>query len=112
MKALQKLILPALIVAAILLIYFVYFSPQKELGSFSDLDPNNSASKDIRVVIVAAKGINPSPDGGVVFYAKDKAGKEVMVQAPAISGDINTAEAVTLRGHLHHEYFHAAEVLQ
>jgi uncharacterized membrane protein len=112
MKNLQKFILPLLIISIFVLIYFVYFSPSEGLGAFSDFDPNNNANKDIRVAIVAAKGITPDPQGGVRFYARDKHDVEVLIMAPAVPGNINTAESVVLRGHLHKEYFHAAEVIQ
>jgi cytochrome c-type biogenesis protein CcmE len=111
MKKLQKLILPLMILIIVFLIYSIYFSPQKGLGSFSDFDPNNNANKDIKVRIVQEKGIARDQDVSI-FYAVDKNGTEVMVQAPLmLPQNIETADAVILRGHLHKEYFHAAEVL-
>ena len=111
MKKLQKLILPLMILIIVFLIYSIYFSPQKGLGSFSDFDPNNNANKDIKVRIVQEKGITRDQEASI-FYAVDKNGTEVMVQAPLmLPQNIETANEVILRGHLHKEYFHAHEVL-
>ena len=111
MKILQKLILPLMIVIIVFLIYSIYFSPKKGLGSFSDFDTNNNANKDIKVRIVQEKGITKNQDASI-FYAIDKNGTEVMVQAPlTLPQNIETVKEVILRGHLHKEYFHAVEVL-
>ena len=110
MKIIQKLIVPVLIIIVIFLIYSIYFS-QKGLGSFSDFDPNNNANRDIKVKIVQEKGITKDQQA-TIFYVVDKNGTEVMVQAPLmLPQDIETTDEVILRGHLHKEYFHAAEVL-
>ena len=111
MKILQKLILPLMILIIVFVIYSIYFSTKKGLGSFSDFDPNNNANKDIKVGIVHEKGITKNQDASI-FYAVDKNGTEVMVQAPlTLPKNIETAKEVLLRGHLHEEYFHAVEVL-
>lgn len=112
MKKIQKFILPVLIILGLYLIYTFYFSGSKGLGSFSDFDPNNNANKDIVIRIVAEKGITPDNRNGLsIFYAEDKNGTVVMIQGPLmLPPGIQTAEVVRLRGHLHKEYFHAAEV--
>lgn len=113
MKALQKLILPLLLAAAVFLIYSIYFSPKKGLGSFSDFDTNNNANKDIKVEVVRNKEIKKDSQNQIVtFYVKDKNGKEELVQAPLPLPDgFDNAKDIYLRGHLHAEYFHAAEIL-
>jgi cytochrome c-type biogenesis protein CcmE len=112
MKYAQKLILPILIVAAILLVYNVYFSSKQGLGSFSDFDPNNSAVKDIRVRLVFEEGFERTSQGGAKFYAEDKNNKVVLINADKIPGGIDTAEFVILRGHLSQgNSFHAHDVL-
>jgi hypothetical protein len=112
MKYLQKLILPILILAAIFLIYTFYFAPQKGLGSFADFDPNNSAVKDIRVTIVQERGINKSPEGGATFFATDKNNMVVQVNADKVSGEIELAQTVILKGHLsQNNSFHAHDVV-
>ncbi len=112
MKQTQKLILPALIVVAAILVYFLYFSPKKDLGLFSDFDPNNNANKDIRVIYVVEKGVRMDPQsGGSLFYARDRDGIEMLIQGPRdLPPGMSEAESIVLRGHLHHEYFHAAGV--
>jgi cytochrome c-type biogenesis protein CcmE len=113
MKSLQKLILPALVLIIAAIIYIVYFSPKAGLGAFSDFDTNNNANKDIRVSIVQERSIRQDQQSGAsIFYARDKNGQVVMVQAPLmLPNGIEDAESVILRGHLHKEYFHAAEVI-
>jgi len=55
MKSLQKLILPILIIVVIALIYFFYFKPDGGLGSFAELDPNNSAVKELKIQVLQDK---------------------------------------------------------
>ena len=106
MKHLQKLILPALILIVIVLVYSIYFSRGESLGSFSDFDTNNSAVKDIRVEFLQDRGIINNS-----FYAKDKTGKVVFVNADHIPTGIESAKIVLLRGHLNKDSFHAHDVL-
>jgi hypothetical protein len=106
MKSFQKLILPLLIIIVIALVYFVYFKTDDNLGSFSEFDTNNSAVKDIRVLVVLEKGINNNS-----FYAKDKAGKVVLVNADELPAGIESAVTIILRGHLNKDSFHAHSVL-
>lgn len=112
MKALQKMILPALLLAAVLIIYFIYFVPTGELGLYSNFDTNNNANKDIRVSIVREKGIQTDAmNQSASFYAVDGSGVETLVQAPyPLPGGIENAEVITLKGHLHEDHFHAVEV--
>jgi hypothetical protein len=112
MKALQKMILPALLLAAIFLIYFIYFAPTGELGLFSNFDTNNNANKDIRVSLVQDKGIKSDPQNqSVTFFAVDGAGVENLVQAPfPLPEGAENSEVIILKGHLHEDHFHAVEV--
>ena len=111
MKTVQKFILPLLVVIAIALVYVVYFSPDKGLGSFADFDTNNTAVKDIKVKILSERGINNNQSGSVNFYTVDKTGTVVLVKADHIPTGIESAETVVLRGHLNKDNFHAHEVL-
>ena len=111
MKHAQKLILPILLVAAILLVYNVYFSPKEGLGSFTDFDPNNSAVKDIRVKIVSEKGFEQTSHGGAQFYTADKNNNVLLVNADKVPQGIENADIVILRGHLSQTSFHAHDVL-
>jgi hypothetical protein len=105
MKHLQKFILPLLVIVIIALVYFVYFTAEG-LGSFSDFDVNNSASKDIKVEILHEKGINNN-----AFFVIDKTGKEVLVHADHLPSGFESAKIVVLRGHLNKDSFHAHDVL-
>jgi hypothetical protein len=111
MKKLQKFILPALILLGVFLIYTVYFSGSKGLGSFSDFDPNNNAVKDIRVLLVAERGITSNPGGGAVFFAEDKNKNIVQVNADKIPSGLETATTIILKGHLSQDSFHAHDVV-
>ena len=108
----QKMILPALLLAAVLIIYFVYFAPTEELGLFSNFDTNNNANKEIHVSIVRERGIQTDPvNQTVVFYAADAAGVQNLVQAPyPLPDGIEEANIIILNGHLHSDHFHAVEV--
>jgi cytochrome c-type biogenesis protein CcmE len=112
MKLVQKLVLPLLLIAVIVLIYITYFSPKEGLGSFSDFDANNTANKDIKVRVLSEKGVKKDAQNGVTsFYVVDNNGTEVLVQAPLdVPGDIQSAEKIILKGHLHPDHFHAVEV--
>ncbi len=112
MKSIQRFILPFLVIAAIALIYFTYFSPKKDLGSFSDFDTNNTANKEIIVKVLSERGINKnSQNGTITFFAIDNDGTEMLIQAPLdVPVNIETAEKIILRGHLHPDHFHAVDV--
>lgn len=112
MKALQKMILPALLLAAILIIYFIYFAPEEGLGLYSNFDTNNNANKEIRVALVHQKEIQTdSANQSALFYAVDAEGIQQLVQAPyPLPVGIEKSEVIILKGHLHDDHFHAVEV--
>ncbi|MBU1095348.1 MAG: hypothetical protein CVV23_16855 [Ignavibacteriae bacterium HGW-Ignavibacteriae-2] len=109
----QKYILPALVLAVIALVYFSYFSPTDELGSFASFDTNNNASKEIIVKLVKEKGFERDiANNSTYFYVVDKSGKEVKVSAPSnMPPGIDDAKTIVLKGHLHADYFHASQVV-
>ncbi len=108
---LQKLIVPGLVLAFGLILYFTYFSPKDDLGLFSDFDTNNTANRDIIVKLLHEKGFVRDGSGGTVFYVEDGAGRHVKVVGPlTLPPGMDVTNRVTLRGHLHDDYFHAAEV--
>jgi cytochrome c-type biogenesis protein CcmE len=111
MKTLQKLILPALIVVAIVLIYQFYFVKGDDLGSFLDFDPNNNAVKEIRVQLLVDRGIERN-GVEVSFFTSDKNGKVVKVYGDAHLPDgFEAADVVILKGHLTQSGFHVHEIL-
>jgi len=106
------MVLPALLLAGILIIYFIYFAPSRELGLFSNFDTNNNANKAIRVSLVKEKGIQTNPlNQSAAFYAADAAGIQNPVQAPyPLPAGFEESEIIILKGHLHEDHFHAVEV--
>ncbi len=111
MKKLQKLALPVLIVIVILLIYKIYFSGAKGLGSFSDFDPNNNAVKPITVELLQDRGINQQGNAAS-FYVSDKNGRVVVVSGEfLLPQGMENAKIITLKGHLTQSGFHAHEVV-
>lgn len=111
MKILQKLLLPALIVAAVFLVYKFYFVKGENLGLYSDFDPNNNAVKDIKVQLLIDRGIeNMGAENS--FYTSDKNGQVVKAygDSPLPEG-FQQAEVITLKGHLTQSGFHYHEIL-
>jgi hypothetical protein len=108
----NKLILPFFITTILALLYFFYFSPQNELGLFSDFDTNSNINKEVIVKILHDKGFVQDPaGGGTIFYVEDGAGKQVKVSEPLIlPPGMDVTQRVTLRGHYNGNYFHAHEV--
>lgn len=112
MERLQKLILPFLIGTIIIIIYLFYFKEKEELGKFSTFDPNNLASKEIRVKLVKEKGIDKSGHEAV-YWVIDGDNKEMMVYGPTIDKlpeGIENAEILILLGHLTQSGFHSHAV--
>lgn len=91
--------------------YSVYFKKTDTLGSFGDFDINNSAVKDIRVLVVQDRGVQKDMRGGAVFYASDRNNTVVMINADKVPDGIESQEVVILRGHLNRDSFHAHDVL-
>ena len=101
MKNIQKLILPILVVVILATLYFSYFAPSDELGSFARLDANNNAAVPIIVKMVKDKGVKRSQDGSYIFYVVDKDNKEVLVNGlRELPPGMNDAKSMVLTGHL------------
>ncbi len=103
----QKFILPVLIISIAGILYFMYFKPSDGLGSFTDFDTNNNATRDIIVELVKDKGvIRNRESGGTIFYVLDKNGTEMKVQGPFdLPPGMDSAPTIVLNGHLTTEYF-------
>lgn len=109
MKQLQKFILPLLIGITVVIIYLVYFERSEQLGKFSSFDPNNSASKEIRVKLTKEKGVDRA-SAEAVYWVIDGENREMMVVGPPPSKlpeGFENAEYLILLGHLSQNYFHA-----
>ena len=104
----QKVILPALVLIIIAFVYFSYFSPSDELGDFSKLSRNSTASVQIIVKLVSEKGITRDNEGGTQFYVTDKKNHEVRVSGPGkLPPGMDEAVSIVLIGHMSGESFHA-----
>lgn len=112
MKNPNKYILPFLVLAIIGAIYFIYFSPFKGLGSFSDFDPNSHAQKEIKVKLVHELGIHQAEDGTRVYFtAEDKTGRRMRIEAPhPLPEYFHDQTEALLTGHLHGDLFAATSV--
>lgn len=111
MHKLQRFVLPALIFVIVLTLYFVYFG-EKGLGSFEDFDTNSNANLDISVRVADNREIKfDQMQGTSSFYAVDRTGRTVLVNAPAdLPANIEPGMKIILHGHLHPDHFHATEV--
>ena len=108
----SKLILPLILAVVILVIYFTYFAPTKQLGSFSRFSGGSEVNQKINVAVVSSKGFERDAKGGIAaFYAVDKNNTvaKVTLHEPA-SEEIVNAEVVELMGHMHGDSFVAAKV--
>ena len=104
----QKLILPGLVLTLLAIVYFTYFSPSDELGDFSILSANSSASVQIIVELVSEKGITRDNEGNTRFYVLDKNNREVEVSGPGkLPPGMDVAVSLVLTGHMSGDYFHA-----
>ena len=112
MKKLSKLIFPLILAGVLAVIYFTYFAPTKELGSFSKFSSGAEINQNINVAVVKSKAYERDQSGGIIsFYAKDKNNVEVKItlHEPAPEEIVN-AEVVELMGHMHGGNFTAAGV--
>lgn len=112
MKQLQKLILPLLIGLFIAIIYLFYFERSEQLGKFSSFDPNNSASKEIRVKLLKERGIDKA-GAEAIYWAMDGENKEMIIVGPSpdkLPQGFENSEFIILLGHLSQNGFHAHNV--
>lgn len=112
MKTLQKLILPFLVGLFILIVYLFYFDTKDDLGKFSSFDPNNSASKEIRVKLLKDRGIDKA-GAEAIYYVVDAENKVMMIFGPSpdkLPEGFDNAEIITILGHLSGNGFHAHSV--
>lgn len=109
MKNIEKLLLPTLVVFILAILYFSYFAPSDELGSFANLDPNSNASVPITVKLVKDKPTQRMQDGTYVFYVVDKDNREMAISGlKDIPPGFNDSKSMVLTGHLSgKEAFHA-----
>lgn len=109
---LSKLVLPIIIIAVIGLIYYTYFAPTKELGSFSKFDGGSEINQQINVSVVKENGFERDSNGRIIsFYAKDKNNLVLKITLhQSAPEEIVNAEVVELMGHMHGGNFTAAGI--
>jgi len=99
----SKLILPAIIAIIIAIIYFTYFAPSNELGSFNIFTPGSEINQRINVRVVKSQGFERDDKGNIIsFFAADK--NDIVVRVTAhepILPEIANAEVIELLGHMH-----------
>ena len=104
----QKLILPGLVIIILAFIYLTYFSPSDELGDFSKLSTNSTASVQIIVKFRSEKGVTRDNEGGYHFYVLDKKNREVQVSGLSLlPPGMSEAVSLVLTGHMSGNGFHA-----
>ncbi len=112
MRKLSKLVLPLISVTVLVVIYYIYFAPTKELGSFSKFGGGSEINQQINVSVVKENGFERNADGRIIsFYAKDKNNLSIKITLhEPVTDDIVDAEVVELMGHMHGNSFVAASV--
>jgi cytochrome c-type biogenesis protein CcmE len=108
----SRLILPIIMVVLIALIYYMYFAPTIELGSFSKFDNGSEINQKINVALVKSKSFERDANGYIIsFYALDKNNIEVRVSLhePAPK-EIASAIVVELLGHMHNKNITASKI--
>lgn len=108
----SKLLLPGLVIAVVGVIYYFYFAPTGELGSFDRFDPNSEINSSIVVKVVQDRGFEQISSSRTMFYAEDKNGKQLRISVPndVLPDGIRNANKVELLGHLHGQTFTTAKV--
>ena len=112
MRKTSKLILPLLFMVVLAVIYYIYFAPTKELGSFSKFEGGSEINQQINVGVVKENGFERDAKGGIIsFYAKDKDNLEIKItlHEPAPEEIVN-AEVVKLMGHMHENSLTASKI--
>lgn len=112
MRKFSKLVLPLISATVLVVIYYIYFAPSKELDSFSKFGGGSEINQQINVSVVKEGGFERDGNGKIVsFYARDINNLEIKItlHEPAPEEIIN-AEIVELMGHMHGGNFTAAGV--
>lgn len=98
----------------IYVIYSLFLAETKEISDLTKLSPDDNKNVDVRVYLAKDKPIQIDASTNVsVFYIKDKNNKLYKVQGPAdVPEGFHDAEVIVIRGHLHHDYFHASSIVK
>ncbi len=109
MKNIEKFVLPAILIFIVAVLYFLYFAPSDELGSFSMFDTNSNAAMPIIVRFDKTTGAQRTQDGSYTFYVFDKDNKKVLVTGlKSLPPGMNDTKSMVITGHMSGEdAFHA-----
>lgn len=112
MKKLSKLILPAIIIAIIITVYFTFFGGNTEIGDLSKFGSGSEVNQKINLAVVKSKNFMRDENGNITsFYSMDKNKTEVLVTShEPIPPEIVNAEVIELIGHLHENRFTASKI--
>ncbi len=108
----SNLILPLIIAITVWLIYYFYFAPTKELGSFENFDTGSEINQEINVKIIKDRGIEKTADGKIIaFLVSDRNNKivKVVLHQP-VDDEILKSDVVELLGHMHETNFTAKRI--
>lgn len=110
--SLAKLILPLIVSGVILVVYFTYFAPYKELGSFESITPGAEVNQVINVRLDKTGKFGKDAKGDIIsFYATDKEKDRALVTSrDPILPEVTEAEILKLFGHMHGNNFVAAKI--
>lgn len=109
-----KLVISIFAIFIVYVVYLLFFATSKEIFDMTKLNPDDNKNVDVRVYLAKDKPIQIDPAQNIsIFYIKDKNAKLYKVQGPAdVPAGFQDAEIVILRGHLHHDYFHASSIVE
>jgi cytochrome c-type biogenesis protein CcmE len=95
-------------------VYILFFAESKEISDLSKLGVDDNKNVDVRVYLAKDKPIEVDQiQNQSVFYIKDANAKIYKVIGPAeMPEGFHDAEVVIIRGHLHHDYFHASSIVK
>jgi cytochrome c-type biogenesis protein CcmE len=96
------------------IVYVLFIAESKEISDFSKLGVDDNKNVDVRVYLAKDKPIQvDAMQGQSVFYVKDSNMKLYKVVGPSdLPAGFQDAEIVVIRGHLHHDYFHASSIVK
>jgi cytochrome c-type biogenesis protein CcmE len=109
-----KPILAIFILFIVYVVYILFLSESKEISDFTKLGVDDNKNVDVRVYLAKDKPIQVDPvSNQSTFYIKDSNSKIYKVMGPAdLPEGFHNAEIVIIRGHLHHDYFHASSIVK
>jgi len=107
-----KIVFGVFVVFMIFVIYKLFFATSTELTDFSTLDPNDNKNIEVRAALAKDMPIQVDASGSS-FSIKDKNNKLYKVQGPGeVPEYFHDASVVIMRGHIHHDYFHATSIVE